>query len=172
MNIVSALFENILEFLPFTLVDETEEGVFLRGGKFKRVVSPGAHFTIPIWDNLITIEVKPQALTLPDIPVQMAEETWVIGSAISYSISDPRKYIIDVREPDELLQNLVLSMITKKFDGRKEAEIEITRKRIQDALKNAGDKYGVEILDFKFIKMAPCKTYMIMGHPPITMLSE
>ena len=174
MNIAASIFENILEFLPVTLVDANERGVFLRFGKFKKIANPGAHFTLPLMDKIIVIDVQPQALTIPDIPVQMSnKETWVIGSAVAYRIDDPKKYCIQTQEPDELLQNRVLSLIVEKLGAWKSKGL--VESQIYKQLREDAPAFGIDIMEFRFIKMAPCKTYMLMGHhdvAPVTDIDE
>lgn len=164
MNIVSAIFENVLELLPFTLVDQNEKGVFLRCGKFKREALPGAHFTIPLIDRIVTVDAQPQALTLPDIPVVFSGETWVVGCAVTYAIDNAFKYCLCVREPDEILQNMALNVLVDKlttWKDRRAIEMEV-----YGVLDEQADSYGISIQDFKIIKMCPARIYMLVGSPP------
>ena len=161
MSIVGALKELILDFLPVTYVDQNEGGVFLRAGKYRKTVEPGAYFTIPFVDEITTVEVTPQIMDIPDIPVMCEGEPYVISGAVEYFIENPFEYILAVQNADTTLKNRVMAAIVDSTFALNVPELESI---VYDKIDIVAHEWGVAVTNFWVTKFAKCKVHVIIGN--------
>ena len=72
-KLIDLMVTFINDILPWKIVDQWEEGVHLRIGKFRRTVKPGLQWKIPFFDQIMatsvitqTVNLKPQTVTSAD----------------------------------------------------------------------------------------------------------
>lgn len=54
-----ALLDFLKEFWPVSLVKQWQKGCFYRLGRFRRVVDPGPHMTLPFVDEIVPVNMVP-----------------------------------------------------------------------------------------------------------------
>lgn len=165
MSLVGAIFENLLEFLPITVVEEHELGVYLRWGKYKKTVGPGGYRTVWPAEKIIVVNAQAQDLPILDVDMVLGDDrVWVIDAAIAYTIENAYRYMLTTREPDELLTTLAKSQILSyKGDNRIVDNTIEVEDEIYGVLDTAAEQWGIAVLRFKFVTMAPCKVFVIRG---------
>lgn len=86
-------------------VDQQERGVVLRFGKAQEeIVLPGLHWNPPMIDNVLIANVT-QVRSLPANSDMLTEDENIVkvSMTVQYIISDVKKYLLQVRNPDESL---------------------------------------------------------------------
>ncbi|MFT7684689.1 MAG: membrane protease subunit HflK [Candidatus Azotimanducaceae bacterium] len=86
-------------------VDQQERGVVLRFGKAQeQIVLPGLHWNPPLIDQVLTANVT-QVRSLPANSDMLTEDENIVkvSMTVQYVIGDVRKYLLQVRSPDESL---------------------------------------------------------------------
>ena len=72
------MFDKIIEFiirfwkdlLPFVIVEQWNEALILRFGKFKKLIKPGIHFKIPFFDSVWETIVITQSIDMKSSKVR------------------------------------------------------------------------------------------------------
>ena len=154
------------ELNPFFIVEQYQEAILLRMGKFHKVCKPGLHFKIPLFDNYIkqhtvqtTLSLHPQSLVTKD------EVNIVVKGMVKYKIGDVKVFILEVFDAvdaiSDVSQGIIKDVIMNKtFQECRAADIDsaITRK-IKSELK----KMGVEILQVTLTDIAPIRSIRLIS---------
>jgi len=148
------MFDRIFDFIadawewliPWVIIDQYEQGVVLRLGKFKRVVNPGLSFIFPFGIEEVKYEtvvrqtsyLDPQSLTTKD------GKSVTLAGIIIYKIIDIRKFLLDIDDGEDDMNNTVKRSLFN-FDVFKEAQ------------KECFDYCGVDILAIKWSDKATAR---------------
>ena len=114
MNILTRLFDFLLNMPPFGIVYPDEGGIFLRGGKYKRTLSAGFYWKWPFYDRIRKTNIKDQVINLPNQSITTIDrKILALSGTVRYEIEDAKKAILDVLDYDSSLQNLAMSLIAE-----------------------------------------------------------
>jgi regulator of protease activity HflC (stomatin/prohibitin superfamily) len=150
------MLDKIFEFLasfweqvvPFAIVEQTDAGVLLRGGKFHCVVGGGFHWKIPFYDRIAQHTIVTTTLSLPAQSVVTKDAHDVVTKAvIKYKVSDIKIFLLEVYDTVDALSDMTCGIIRNIIKDNdlaacQEPDIEntITKKaRIQ------ARRFGIEI---------------------------
>jgi len=140
------------------IVDEAEQGVVLRFGKYNRTLSPGINLTLPRpietmfavnVSNVREIEDRGHMLTKDE---NLMEFTY----KVQYRVSDSQQYLFNVRDPDATVLQAAESALreavgTNRLDaileGQQRQQVRIETHRV---LQETLDRYGIGILITQF----------------------
>jgi regulator of protease activity HflC (stomatin/prohibitin superfamily) len=64
-KLVDLIVNWIDQILPMVIIPSYEEGVMMRFGKFKKVISGGVYFKIPFFDEILRQHVVVTTISLP-----------------------------------------------------------------------------------------------------------
>ena len=85
-----------------------ERGLHLRGGRFVGVDEPGWHGQIPYVDTVIIVKVNERLGYVERISAVTADNLqMVVSLQYTYRVTDPRKFALDVDDPERILFELV-----------------------------------------------------------------
>jgi len=154
--ILAGLLAVIGTWTSYYTIPAESEGVLLRFGKFITKVAPGLHFKIPFGvDSVIVVPTQRQQKlefgfvtpghTNPDQLGQdpAKEKSMVTGDLnsalvewiVQYRITDPEKYLFDVREPGQTLRDLSEAVMREVVGDRTVDEIiTIGRQEIEETV--------------------------------------
>lgn len=107
------ILKELLKFFPrFEILDPDEGGLFIRGGKVKKVIYSGVYFCMPYFDEIerytvavTTLESFNQSITSKD------KKHILISWSVAYMIIDPEKAILHADDIDQQLAACVASRI-------------------------------------------------------------
>ncbi len=170
MNFIRELWDILWEVLGFfqiaTVVDEWEEGVIMRFGKFKRVVKPGLRWHLPFdIDEVVTMNVKPDSMELEEQVLTTADGYKVVISVnLLWSIFDIRKCVIDVEDAADTLSDIALGYV---HDLVEVTDLDdISTKTFRTALKRAiqkqARKFGITVSTAKVANFAETRVYRLI----------
>lgn len=166
------MFDKLIDFLinlgqdtlPFSIVNEWEEGVHLRFGKFQRVVGPGLKFKIPFFDKIWTQEVitqtvnlKPQTLTTED------EKDIVLKSIVRYHVEDVQKYLLNVMHASDVLVDTTQGIIRDIVERTTWNDLVDVNSVITQEVSKVVKAWGIEIEVITVTDLGLVKTYRIMS---------
>ncbi len=168
------LFVVIGLFMSFFIVDQTEQGVILRFGKFNRLVDPGLNFRIPFGIEksfLVPTQVVlkeefgfrtvragfggstqysandyPEESSMLTGDLNIVDVEWII----QYKISDPVKWLFQVDSPIQTVRDISQSIVNLLVGDRAILDV-IGAERAsiemngQDMMNELFDKYGLGI---------------------------
>lgn len=140
------------------IVDEAEQGVVLRFGKYNRTLSPGINLTLPRpIETMYPVNVS-EVRVVEDRGHMLTEDENLIEFEykIQYRVSNAQHFLFNVRDPEITVQQAAESALresvgTNRLDaileGRQREQVRIeTRRVLQDTL----DRYDMGVLITEF----------------------
>lgn len=151
---------------PFVIVNPYEEGVLNRAGKFKKVVSPGIHFKIPLIDEIITQYTVMTTLSLPAQSLYTIDkQNIVVKGVVKYKISDVKIFLLEVYDAKDVISDMAQSIIkniimSKTMEECIDSEIDNTlTKKVRAEVK----KWGVEVNQVTLTDLAPIRSFRLIN---------
>ncbi|SEL91749.1 FtsH protease activity modulator HflK [Halomonas daqiaonensis] len=138
--------------LGFYLVDQSERGVVLRFGEFQEVVTPGLQWNPPLIDDVRMVNVtRVRSVTQTQSMLTQDENIVSVEISAQYQVSDPRDYVLNVRNPELSLENALDSALRHVVGGTDMIDIltsgrEILGSSVASRLQSYLDNYGTGIL--------------------------
>ena len=136
------------ELIPFVVIDPWEEGFRVRLGKHTKVLKPGVHVSLPWIDTVTAIDVKRQAVNLPNQNIWTLDRKAVtISGAVEYAVTDTAKVFLDVQDLDESLIEVTQGLIADYVVSVDEENLHPTTmaEEMLPLLHKEGEEWGVDI---------------------------
>ena len=87
------------ELMPFFIINDYEQAIILRGGKFKKQLNSGWYLKYPFYDTVISAIVTKNTFHVANVNVTTLDgKTISVGPIIEYDVADVKKYLLDVNE--------------------------------------------------------------------------
>ena len=87
--------------MGFYTVDQQERGVILRLGKFSETVQPGLQWNPPLIDDVTVLNVtRVRTYDHRSLMLTKDENIVDVDMTIQYVVSDPKNYVLNVRDPE------------------------------------------------------------------------
>ena len=186
LGVIGFLFIFILAASSVFMIDQTEQGVILRFGKYVRLVEPGLHMKLPFWierrfkvpTQVVLKEefgfraLRPGINTVyspedfPDESIMLTGDLNIVDVEwiIQYRISDPVKWLFRVNDQRKTIRDISQSVINLLVGdraildviGSERANIE---QQGQDMMNKLFDKYdlGIRVTTVKLQNIVPPK---------------
>ena len=98
--------------MGFYQLDEQERAVVLRFGEYHATLTPGLQWNPPLIDEVITVNTtKVRAAGLREVMLTQDENIVEVSMSVQYVISDPRDFVLQVRDPEISLQHAAQSAL-------------------------------------------------------------
>ena len=169
MDIFTGLW-NILStvvhwFQICTFIDPWEEGILVRRGKFKRVVTCGVAWHLPFGqDDITTTNIRPTALELDEQTVTTRDGlTVVCRGVLMWDIFDVKKSMLDVEDAQESLGDISVGVIQESAEQQDWEYIQSSdfRKDVLRAIQKQARSWGIGARKFKFQDLALAKAFKL-----------
>jgi membrane protease subunit HflK len=141
----------------FYTLDEQERGVVLRLGRAQEaVVMPGLHWNPPLIDDVIPVNVtRVYDRSFANTMLTQDDNIVDITMTVQYVITDARKYVLEVEDPEVSLQEAAESAIRHVVGGSPMDEVistgrELLAQDAHDRLQRYLDMYGTGITVSQF----------------------
>ena len=170
MDFIRSAWDIIWEALGWfqicTFIDEWEEGVLLRRGKFSRVVKPGIAWHLPFEIDEITVEnVKPCSMELDEQVLTTYDEIAIVISVnLLWSIFDIKKCLVDVEDAGDTLQDIALGYVQELVEETDWDEIQTKafRKELKERIQKQARKFGITATTVKIANLAKTRVYRLI----------
>jgi len=170
MNFVTATWDIIWQVLGWfqicTFIDEWEEGVLLRRGKFVRTVKPGIAWHLPLEiDEITTMNVKPDSMELDEQVLTTYDGTKIVISVnLLWSVFDIKKCIIDVEDAADTLSDIALGFVQELVEETEWDEIQTKafRKELKLRIQKQARKFGITATTVKVANLAETRVYRLI----------
>ena len=153
-------------FQFWTVVDQFEQGVILRLGKFNRIIKPGLHWLLPLGiDHAMTHEViltaretQEQSLTTKD------GKKIVISMIISYILIDIKKILLEIEEAETVLENYAYGIVSELVTENPLSYIELGGflRDFEEDFSAEALELGMEIKKVAIVNMSEIKTLRLL----------
>lgn len=152
--------------MPAIIIPNYEEAVLLRNGKFVKVLGPGFHVKLPIFDEVISHHVVVTTLSLPAQSLYTQDkQNIVVKGVVKYKISDVKIFLLEVFDAQDALADMTQSIIkniiiTTPLETCLDLELDniLTKKARVEARK-----WGVDIQQVTLTDIAPIRSYRIIN---------
>ncbi|MEP4147150.1 MAG: FtsH protease activity modulator HflK [Halioglobus sp.] len=138
--------------MGFYQIDQQERAVVLRFGKYHDTVQPGLQWNPPLIDEVIKVNTtKVRAASLREIMLTQDENIVEVRLSVQYVINDPKKFVLQVRDPERSLQHAAQSALRHVVGGNS-MDLVLTEGRakigldVDDRLQEYLDMYETGIL--------------------------
>ena len=124
-RLIDLLIEFIGLFQLYTFVDQYEQGVVLRCGKYHRTVGPGLRWIIPAgFEEVITNNIKPEPMYL-DIQSLHSADGYAVNVCIGmeYQIVDIKVHELDFEETATTVALLACGIVAESVQKLKFKEL-------------------------------------------------
>jgi len=144
------------------IVQPYEQGIYMRLGKFIRVLNQGLNFVTPVINYVVKVDLRTQVLDVPRQEVITKDNSPVGVDAIIYiKVTDPRNAffeIVDYRFATmNLAQTTLRSIIGEmELDGILSNREKINT-QLRDTLDENTDKWGVKVESVEIREVDPAK---------------
>lgn len=152
--------------MPAIIIPNYEEAVLLRNGKFIKVLGPGFHVKLPVFDEVISHHVVVTTLSLPAQSLYTQDkQNIVVKGVIKYKIADVKIFLLEVFDAQDALADITQSIIkniiiTTPLEECLDLELDnlLTKK-----VRVEARKWGVEIQQVTLTDIAPIRSYRIIN---------
>jgi regulator of protease activity HflC (stomatin/prohibitin superfamily) len=137
-----------------------ERGLHLRGGWFMGVDEPGWHAQIPFWDTVIIVKVNERLGYIDQIRAVTSDDlTMDVSLQYTYRVTDPRRFALDVDDPERILFEFVQGKLRDVVNTRKMTDIMHSRaqlnQEIKSELQEKESQYGVQFITVQMQSASP-----------------
>lgn len=150
------MLDKILEFalslikdiLPFSIIQEWSEGVFLRFGKFNRIVKSGIRPKIPFVDVLYDAVIITRTVNVPTQSLTTKDGKQIVTKAVvKYHIFDIKSFTLEIYDAKDAILDTTQAIIKEQISEREweECTDKEIDKRIAIKLRAEVRKWGIEI---------------------------
>lgn len=153
-------------FTPIVIIPTYEEAVLLRFGHFKKVLHPGLHVKLPIFDEVLQQHVVVTTLSLAAQSLYtMDKQNIVVKGVVKYRIADVKTFLLEVYDAQDALSDMTQSIIkniiiSTTIDDCIDPEIDnVLTKKVRVEAK----KWGVEIQQVTLTDIAPIRSFRIIN---------
>ena len=111
-SIVGSAWRHIV---PCQVLDEYERGVVLQWGKFNRLAEPGINWLWPVAE-VCSYETVVRRTTYLDVQSVTTKDGHPvnIGPIVVWSVSNIRRFILEVDEPEKAVEDIVYGVIDEQ----------------------------------------------------------
>lgn len=114
-KLIDFLLNFIEDVIPFFFVKQYDNGILLRMGKFKRVVTPGIVFKIPFIDKIETQTIVTTTLSVPTQSViTLDKKQLVVKSLVKYKILDVESFMLMVYDATDAISDITQGIIKEQ----------------------------------------------------------
>ena len=165
-KLIEVITEWWAQLVPAIIIPNYEEAVLLRNGKFIKVLGPGFHVKLPIFDEVISHHVVVTTLSLSAQSLYTQDkQNIVVKGVIKYKISDVKIFLLEVFDAQDALSDMTQSIIkniiiTTPLESCLDLELDnlLTKK-----VRVEARKWGVEIQQVTLTDIAPIRSYRIIS---------
>lgn len=151
----------------FYTINQNERGVVTRFGKVQHeIIQPGLNWNLPLIDKVYKVDTQSaRNFNLDGFMITTGDDLGFVEMKVEYSISDPIKYLFNVTNVKDSLQQAADSALRTEFyqsgmNGVFTNGSSVLVNRIKDELTNIISNYnmGISIVDISFQSVSSSKT--------------
>ena len=171
MNFIASTWEIIWDVIGWfkicTFIDEWEEGVLLRKGKFKRTVKPGTAWHLPLGlDEITCLNVKPDSMELDEQALTTKDKVSIVISVnLLWSIFDIKKCIVDVEDAADTLSDIALGFVQELVEETTWAKVRTKefRAELRRRIQKQARKFGITVNAVKLANLVSARAYRVIN---------
>lgn len=145
-KLISLIQQFLNELVPVYIVDQWDEALVLRNGRYYKTSKPGLYFKIPFFDSIWRYTVITQSIDIPPQSVTTADGKNVVAKGIiRFSIVDIKTFLLTINQPADVLTDTTGGMIREIIENtRWDNIIDIDRKLTSEVGKFV-KRWGIKV---------------------------
>jgi len=162
------LIEWVVQFAHFfkfwVVINEFEDGIVLRWGKFNRCIGPGFHLIIPFEiEATFYVETTIHPLDIPAQSLTSADGKSInVSATVRYQIIDAKAFILQVMHDEHIVGNSVKGSITQVVTDHPFRDLLELSDVVARMAKRDLKDYGIKIHSLKFVDAVVCKSLRLI----------
>lgn len=142
------------------VINQGNQGIVERLGRFQRVLNPGLNFVIPMLDSVLVESTREQLLDIdPQQAITRDNVPLTVDAIVYWQILDVQKAYYAVQDLEEALKNLVITTVRSEVGRMDLKETVSSRGQINRALLNqldeATEDWGVKVKRVEVQEITP-----------------
>ncbi len=142
------------------IVQPYEQAIYMRLGKFVRVLNQGLNFVCPLINQVVKLDLRTEVMDVPEQEVITRDNSPVTVDAIIYiKVTDPKKAFFEVTDYRMATVNLAQTTLRSVIGQMELDEVLSNRESInvqlRDTLDEATDKWGVRVENVEIKEVDP-----------------
>ena len=144
------------------IVQPYEQAIYMRLGKFVRVLNQGLNFTVPLISEVVKLDLRTEVLDVPKQEVITKDNSPVQVDAVIYiKVTDPKNAFFEVTDYRLATVNLAQTTLRSIIGNMELDEILSSREKInlnlRDTLDENTDKWGVKVEAVEIREVDPAR---------------
>ena len=165
--LIAAVWGIVLEFWPWTIIDQWELAVLVRRGKIRRIMKPGLRVCWPFIDRKLTEPATLQTVNIQDqTMVTLDRVNASVSGVIQYRVLDLALLWLTVHDHDEAIANVALTAIASHIalESFQELDPVTLARAAQRTLRRETRHWGIRVESFKLTDLADSSVHRIMSN--------
>jgi regulator of protease activity HflC (stomatin/prohibitin superfamily) len=134
------------ELTPLFIIDEWDQAVVLRNGKFRKVVGAGLYFKIPFFDSIWRYTVITQSIDIPPQSVTTADgKNVVVKGIIRFSVVDIKAFLLNITQPADVLTDTTGGMIREIIEDTEWSGLIDIDKKLTSEVGKFVKRWGIKV---------------------------
>lgn len=152
------------DLMPFVIIEQWNEAIHLRFGKYHRNLKPGIWVKIPLLDSTIETPVITQSVNLPaQTLTTLDEQPIVLKAIIRYHITDVTKYLLSVMHANDVVIDTTQGIIRDVVEMTTWEDLVNVNEIITNEVKQFVEKWGIGIEAVTITDLGIVKSFRIFG---------
>lgn len=145
-KLIALIQQFINELIPIFIIDEWEEAIVLRFGKYHKTYKPGIYYKIPFLDSVWRYTVITQSIDIPPQSVTTADnKNVIVKGIIRFTISDIKTFLLTITQPQDVLTDTTGGMIREIIEDTKWSDIVDIDKKLTSEVGKFVKKWGIKV---------------------------
>lgn len=165
------MFDKLIEFLIklgkdvllWVVIEEWNEAVLLRFGKFVKVLKPGIHFKIPFFDSVWETETITQSIDMNPQSITTADgKNIVVKAIIRFSVVDTKTYVMSIMKPHDVLVDTTQGMIREIIEDTRWYDLVGIDKQLTTEVGKFMKRWGIKVERVTLTDLAEIPSYRVI----------
>ncbi|MBB1485002.1 FtsH protease activity modulator HflK [Oceanospirillum sediminis] len=149
LGVILVIAASVWAVSGFYRVDQAERAVVLRFGEYYETVGAGLNWNPSMIDTVSTVNVaKVRSMSRRALMLTEDENIVQVNLSVQYRVSNPRDFLLNVRSPEQSLENATESALRHEVGSSEMTDIltegrEALAQRVRARLQQYLDRYGV-----------------------------
>lgn len=165
------MFDKLIEFLIklgkdvllWVVIEEWNEAVLLRFGKFVKVLKPGIHFKIPFFDSVWETEIITQSIDMNPQSITTADgKNIVVKAIIRFSVVDTKTYVMSIMKPHDVLVDTTQGIIREIIEDTRWYDLVGIDKQLTTEVGKFMRRWGIKVEKVTLTDLAEIPSYRVI----------
>lgn len=169
------MLDKLIEFIisfwndlaPYFVINEYQEGLILRFGKYHKSYKSGIHWKIPFFDDVLKTHIITTTLSTPPQSLCTKDNfEIVIEAVVKYQIEDSKKFLLDIYDTQDGIQDITQAIIKevvmeKSWEECKDSDLDnLITKKVRSEVK----KYGIKVEKVTLVSITRTRSLRLIGN--------